>query len=376
MNKASNLRTKPGQEKRSQPYKLIIISLACVLLASCETTTKLKIDYRSADTQAPLEVPPDLDKLPSDASETGTDTFSGYAAERAATQGRSGALLPSFNNMQIERDGDIRWLRIKANKNELWIDLKNFLGDLGLVIKTDNPATGIIETGWAENRAKLRDAPGFLGALLRKFDTTGEQDKYRIRVEPDTPGWYAVYISHQGLVEKVASSDVDNNVETTWQRRPSDPELEAEMLRLLLVYLGVEDKKASTLLASGIRKARAVMATDTQSDNGYIVVKLSYGRAQRRLEATLDRIGATVVKSENGGSLLQVSYLLPKEEQINKSGFFGRLFRGGKKKPHIYYVQVTDKESQTEVRLRDKRGEADTSERAGEFLKILFEGLK
>jgi len=165
-------------------------------------------------------------------------------------------------------------------------------------------------------------------------------------------------------------------LQTTWQRRPSDPELEAEMLRLLLVYLGVEDKKASGLMASGIRKAQAVLATEARSDNKYIVVKLPYGRAQRRLEATLDRLGAKVIKSDNGGSLLQVSYLLPKEEEINKSGFFGRLLRGGKKKPYTYYVQVTDKDSQTEIRLRDQRGAADTSERAGEFLKILFEGLK
>lgn len=376
MNKASNLCTAPGQKKHSQLHKLVIIGFACTLLAACATTTKLKIDYRSANTQAPLEVPPDLDKLPSDASDTGTDTFSGYAAERAAAHSRSGALLPSFNNMQIERDGDIRWLRIKAGKNELWIDLKNFLGDLGLVIETDNPATGIIETGWAENRAKLAHGGGFFGSIFSKLDSTGEMDRYRVRLEQDTPGWYAVYISHQGLVEKVASGGGDSVLQTTWQRRPSDPELEAEMLRLLLVYLGVEDKKASGLMASGIRKAQAVLATEARSDNKYIVVKLPYGRAQRRLEATLDRLGAKVIKSDNGGSLLQVSYLLPKEEEINKSGFFGRLLRGGKKKPYTYYVQVTDKDSQTEIRLRDQRGAADTSERAGEFLKILFEGLK
>jgi len=356
-------------------FKIIGVGLLCVLLAACSTTSKLKIDYGSASTQSPLEVPPDLDKLPSDTSTTGTDTFSEYAAERAATNVRSSALLPSFDNMQIERDGDVRWLRIKTEKNKLWLDLKNFLGDLGLVVESENPATGILETGWAENRAKLRTGPGIIGSIFRKFDTTGEQDKYRVRVELDSPGWYAVYISHQGLVETVASSDADNFVQTTWQRRPSDPELEAEMLRLLLVYLGVEDKKASSLMASGIRKAQAVLATDPQTDEKYIVVKLPYGRAQRQLEATLDRLGVKVAKSENGGNLLTVEYLLPKEEEINKSGFFGRLFRGGKQKPRTYYIEVTDKDSQTEVRLRDKRGSAGASDRVAEFLKILFEGL-
>lgn len=353
--------------------KLFLVGVACMGLAACETTTKLKIDYRSASTQSPLEVPPDLDQL-SDAGE-GADTYSAYEAERSASQNRTSTLLPSFDNIQVERDGDIRWLRIKKDKQALWIDLKNFLGDLGLVIERDNPATGIIETGWAENRAKLGGG-GFLGAIRRKFDSTGERDRYRIRIEHDTPGWYAVYVSHQGLVEKVASGGGDSVVLTSWQRRPSDPGLEAEVLKLLVVYLGATDKQAENLLASGVRKARAVLERDNRSEAQYIVVRLPYGRAQRRLEATLDRIGAEVLKVEDDGTLISVKYLAPSDEEINKSGFFARFLQGGKRKAGTYQVQVADKGSQTEIRLLDKRGDIDASEKAVEFLNILFDRLK
>ena len=356
--------------------KLILVCIACAPVVACETTTQLKVDYRSASSQAPLEIPPDLDKLPSDSSEAGADTYSAYAAEQAISRGRSSTLLPRFKDIELLRDGDIRWLKIKTSKKNIWIDIKNFLGDVGLVIKTENPATGIIETDWAENRAKLGSGSGIISSLLRKFDSTGEMDRYRIRLEDEVPGYVSVYLSHQGLVEKIASGGGDSVVQTSWQRRPSDPELEAEMLRLLMVYLGIEDKKASNLLASGIRQARAVLMTDNQSDTHYVVIKVAQGRALRRLESALDRIGATVETNENGGSLITISYLLPKEEESNKAGFFSRIFTGGIKKPRKYRVRVSDTGTQTEVRIVDKDDRPDTSSNADEVVKILFDQLK
>lgn len=355
--------------------KLIVLCLALGSLAACETTTGLKIDYRSSGSQAPLEIPPDLDKLPGDTSDAGADTYSAYAAERAIAQGRSSTLLPRFKDIELHRDGDIRWLKIKTTKRDIWIDIKNFLGDVGLVIKTENPATGIIETDWAENRAKFGGS-GFLSNLLRKFDSTGEMDRYRIRLEDEQPGNISVYLSHQGLVEKIASGGGDSVVQTSWQRRPSDPELEAEMLRLLMVYLGIDDKKASNLLASGIRQARALLMTDDQSSTPYLVIKVAHGRALRRLESAIDRMGAEVVSNEDGGNLITISYLLPKEEESNRAGFFSRIFTGGKKKPRKYRIRVTDAGSQTEARIVDKDNRPDTSANAGELTRILFDQLK
>lgn len=357
--------------------KLLTVCLACLALSACETTSRVKIDYRSASSQAPLEVPPDLDKLPGDTSEQGADTYSAYSAEQRAAKVGSGTLLPDFRNIQLERDGDVRWLRVKADKKDLWVDIKNFLGDVGLVIDTENPATGIIETAWAENRAKFGTSGGYFASLFRKMNTTGEMDKYRIRMEKDQEnGWLLVYIAHQGLIEKVISGSVDSVAQTSWQRRPSDPGLESEMLRLLMVYLGVDSQRASSMLASGIRKARAVLATDDNARTKYIVLKSSRGHALRRLDATLDRMGAHTTASEDGGNLLTITYLLPKDEEINKSGFLGRLFSGGKKKAGTYRIRVVDAGEQTELRLVDKKGRPDTSARAGELIKLLFDGLK
>jgi outer membrane protein assembly factor BamC len=356
--------------------KLVIVSFVCLVLTACSTSPTSKIDYRSASSQAPLEVPPDLTKLPSDASQN-ADTYSAYAAERQTAKIGTSTVLPDFKNIQLERDGDIRWIRVKADKKELWVDIKNFLGDIGLAIQTENPATGIIETDWAENRARYGQGGGIFSTLFRKFDDTGERDKYRIRIEEDSQsGWYDVYVAHQGLVEVVTSGGGDSIEQTAWTRRPSDPGLEAEMLRLMMVYLGVDNKKASELLASGIRKARAVLETDKQDGTRYILVKASLVRTQRRLETTLDRMGAQTVASEDGGNLLTITYLLPKDEKINKSGFFSRLLQGGERKAGTYRIRINSSGEETDLRLVDKNGKPDTSERASEVLEILFDRLK
>jgi len=356
--------------------KLFVVGFVSLALTACSTTTSVKIDYRSASTQAPLEVPPDLTKLPSDASEN-ADTYSAYAAERQTAKIGSGTLLPNFNNIQLERDGDIRWIRVKKDKKELWVDIKNFLGDVGLIIQTENPATGIIETDWAENKAGYGQGSGFFTKLFHSFDESGERDKYRIRMEDDPQsGWYDVYIAHQGLLKKVVSGDENSFGQTSWVRRPSDPGLEAEMLRLFMVYMGVDSSKAGEMLASGIRKSRALLENDAQGGTRHILVKASLVRAQKRLETTLDRMGADTVASEDGGSLLTITYLLPKEEEANKSGFFTRLFQGGKKKAGTYRIRIKPNGDQTELRLVDEKGNPDTSGRAGELLKILFDRLK
>ena len=116
--------------------------------------------------------------------------------------------------------------------------------------------------------------------------------------------------------------------------------------------------------------------TDNQSDTHYVVIKVAHGRALRRLESALDRIGADVISNENGGNLITISYLLPKEEESNKAGFFSRIFTGGKKKPAEYRIKVTDAGPQTEVRIIDKNNRPDTSPRADELTKILFDQLK
>jgi len=54
---------------------------------------------------------------------------------------------------QIDKTG--RWLVIKETPEQLWPQLLEFWHNSGFTVETESPQTGIMETNWAENRAKI-----------------------------------------------------------------------------------------------------------------------------------------------------------------------------------------------------------------------------
>ncbi len=126
--------------------------------------------------------------------------------------------------------------------------IKDFWQETGFVVNLESPETGVIETDWAENRANIPQdvIRRTLGKVLDGLYSTAERDKFRTRIEAGKDGGTEIYISHRGMVEVYDSANKDR---TVWQPRPADPELEAEMLRRLMLRFGVEESRAETLLA-------------------------------------------------------------------------------------------------------------------------------
>ena len=123
----------------------------------------------------------------------------------------------------MERAGTQRWLVVSGKSPEqLWPALKAFWQDNGFVIKSEDPAVGVMETDWAENRAKLPN-DGLRKLLetvgLGSVYSTGERDKFRIRLEKTANGT-EVYFSHRGMEEVYADSTKTN---TIWRPRATDP---------------------------------------------------------------------------------------------------------------------------------------------------------
>lgn len=344
--------------------RVVLLVAVVATVSACSSTSKVKVDYQAAKSLPTLEIPPDLDSLP---NQDGASTYSAYAAERKTTQIGSSALLPVFSKIEIKQDGQFRWLEISGKGEKLWTAIKDFFGDVGLVIARENRTTGVIETDWAENRAGKGNT-NWLSKAFTFFRSTRDQDKYRARLERLGGDRYAIYLTHQGLQEVVASGGGDSVIQTMWQRRPADPELEAEMLRLLMVYLGVEDARARGMLSSGIRQSRAVLSADV------LTIRTAFAPAIRRVELSLDRMGAKVTSTNRGGALIGFDYLLPSKEPKNRNGFLSKWF--GTKKPRAFHVLLSNVGNQTELRVVDASGEADTSPAANELIKVLFEHLK
>lgn len=375
---------------------LVVLAGAAFGLGGCSTVSELtqgkQIDYKSAGTLPPLEIPPDLtapttsDRFAMPSS--GGTTLSGYQAERKdqAAQIGNGAVLPTVAHMQIVRDGSERWLVVdNETPQQLWPQVKDFWQQNGFLIKTEIPAAGVMETDWAENRANIPQdfIRRSLGKLFDQLYSTPERDKFRTRLErtPDGKGT-EIYVSHRGMKEVYvgSSNEAEPVNETRWEPRPSDPGLEAEFLRRLMVRLGASQEKAKEMIAAAPEKTRAEMK---QAANGGEMIEVlePFDRAWRRVGLALDRVGFTVQDQNREKGLYYVRYADPEAASGNsKGGFLSRLAfwrsNSDKAKPEQYQVQVKQVDDNSQVVVLNDRGAADHSETARKILALLHDQLK
>jgi outer membrane protein assembly factor BamC len=375
----------------------LAVAAGGLVLAGCSTADEMlavKTDYKSqVKTMPTLEVPPDLTSPAKDnrfvVPETGKSsaTLSGYQAERK-DQARSGntQVLPQVDQMRVERAGSERWLVVSNDPPEkLWPLVKDFWQENGFLIKTEVPEAGVMETDWAENRAKIPS--GFLrdsfSKILDQVYSTSERDKFRTRLErtPDGKG-SEVYISHRGMAEVYTTprGTGGENAQTVWTPREPDPGLESEFLRRLMVRLGVQQEKAKEIVAAPPSGQRAEI---TKGIDGAELLKVNepFDRAWRRVGLALDRVGFTVEDRDRAHGYYFVRYVDPEKDALDteKQGFFSKLFFGKNKgigSTEQYRVQVKDLKEISEVQVLNKDGAADPSTVARKILALLHDQLK
>ncbi|HJW24067.1 MAG TPA: outer membrane protein assembly factor BamC [Rhodocyclaceae bacterium] len=368
----------------------LTLTLVAVAVAGCSMLPESKkIDYKSAGKVPSLEVPPDLTQLPKDdrfavpdAAGKGSATFSAYTADRSpAGQAQNSVILPQVDKARIERSGNQRWLVVTAPADKLWDTVKDFWQEVGFIVKVEMPEAGIMETDWAENRAKipedfLRNA---LGKLLDSMYSSGERDKFRTRFEPGSePGTTDIFISHRGMEEVYTSSAKD---ETRWQPRSPDPELEAEMLRRLMVRLGTDEKRAEAAMSSAKAEPRARLAK-ANDGSGKVEVQERFDRAWRRVGLALDRVGFTVEDRDRSKGLYFVRYVDPDaDNKKDDKGWLSKLAlwksddkAAGNQVQYRIYLQ--DAGSTTNVQVLSREGGVDKSDTARKILGLLYEQLK
>ena len=364
--------------------------LACAALSACggfELPSK-KIDYKSSGKLKPLDVPPDLTRPAADDrfavpdSSRGAATFSEYQRGRDARpeQAGSGAVLPVQDGARVERAGTQRWLVIKGDPERMWPLVKDFWQEIGFIVNVEMPEAGVMETDWAENRARVPD--GFLrntlGKVLDAVYSTSERDKFRTRLERGAQsGTTEVYISHRGMEEVYTSLNKDD---TKWQPRPPSPELEAEMLRRLMVRLGVQDEQAKSAVATATAPVRAVLRKSGDGA-GALALNEQFDRAWRRVGLALDRVGFTVEDRDRSKGMYFVRYIDPDidNKTADNKGWFSRFkFWGSsdKQKNEQYRVVVKDEGERAEVNVLNKEGGKEQSATANRILSLLYEQLK
>lgn len=359
--------------------RLGVVTLAAVLATGCTVLQEDKIDYKSARQGNTLDVPPDLTQLSRDARYQvpgSVVTASGYqTAQPAIGTGASDTAASKVGDVRIERAGNLRWLVIDRPADKVWAPVKDFWQENGFVLTLNQENLGVMETDWAENRAKLPQdvIRSTLGKVFDSLYSTGERDKFRTRLERNAAGGTEVYISHRGMVEVYTDARKD---QTVWQPRPADVELETEFLRRLMIKLGVNEAQAKAVVAAAPSQTTTRVATV----NNLPVLQLEddFDRAWRRVGLSLDRTGFTVEDRDRTQGMYFVRYVPLATTDGPKPGFFGRLFGSSEPqaKPAQYRIAVRSSGTTTTVSVLNAQGQPDGSADAQRIVQLLANDIK
>ena len=363
-------------QKMSPVGKLGPISLAIIMgLSACSTLEEDKIDYKSTSKGNSLEVPPDLVQLSRDNRYQipGSATASGFEAGQANKPVMTTA-SQVIGDVQIERAGNQRWLVVGRTPEKVWPLLRDFWTDNGFLLTTDEQNIGIMETDWAENRAKLPQdfIRATLGKMLDNLYSTSERDKFRTRLERSGNGT-EVYVSHRGMIEVYSTNRVGDK-QTVWQPREADPELETEFLRRLMVKLGVAQEQAKALTAAG---ATAPVARVTNVNNIPVLqLNEDFERSWRRVGLSLDRTGFTVEDRDRAQGTYFVRYVEPNADKA-EPGFLARLFGStpSNNAPQKFRIVLRSQGESTTVSVLNAAGTPDSSASAQRIVQVIAKDL-
>ena len=378
----------------SRSSRLAAVLSCLALVGGCSSINDVlsgdKVDYRSTSTTrtSPLEVPPDLTQLtresryqqPNGAVSASTFQTATAAAAAASAPVPATVIAPQeIGAFRIERLGNDRWLSTTLPPEALYPQVRTFWKDNGFNLVQDRPEAGVLETDWAENRAKLPQdfVRSAIGKVLDSAYSTGELDKFTTRIERTATG-SDIFITHRGMAEVYVGQRNDS---TVWQPRPGDPQLEAAFLARLMVKLGAKEEQARTTVAaastapSAPARARLVEGQPTptlQLDDGF-------DRAWRRVGIALDRSGFTVEDRDRGQGLYFVRYVDPASAGREEPNFFSRIFSRKKSDPAAlakYRVKVNSEGTTTTVAVLDSQGKAETGEAGKRIVNLLLEDLR
>ncbi len=380
----------------------LILSLP-IALSACsslsDTFSQETIQYETSDSRAPLEIPPDMNSVPmSDRYSVPTRPQTVWASQQQAEQnaepGNSAPVsqvLPVGEVAQIMREGNNRWIHVNLPPEQVWPIVQDFWNTVGLTLARQDASVGVMETNWAENRAKLPQdiIRATLGKVIDMVYSTGERDQYRARLERSETGGTDIYVTHRSMVEVVKNISGDNDT-TVWQPGPTDPEMEAEMITRLSQRINAEfdphavaaskqehQKQVEELAAYQPTESISQLEQGADGVATSIFIKEGFERAWRRVALAIDRMGFTVEDRDRSRGFFLVRYLDEQyeEEQRSQQGFWKNVFSRDtpvEAPQYVIYLQPIS-ETETRVHVLGPDGKADTTGVAPKILTLLSE---
>ncbi|MBF0257025.1 MAG: outer membrane protein assembly factor BamC [Gammaproteobacteria bacterium] len=358
-----------------------------------------KVEYKkSRDAQKDLEVPPDLTRdridnalvVPDVGGGSGSATFSEYSSERQPGTTRpadgSGGVLTKVKDIELQRSGDKRWLVIKASPAQVWPVLVAFWQENGILLLEQDPEVGLMRTAWLENRADIK-SDFITDAIRGVFDglyASDTRDQFRVRLEEGGNGTTELYLTHTGMQEKIMTGSANQGEQAVWVPRPTDHGLEAVMLRRIMIFFGVNEKRATDEVSKGGKGGAAASPTRSQllRNNSQVALQINEDleRSWRLTGVALDRVGFAVEDRNRAEGVYYVRYNDPYAGQGKDEGLLSKLafWSDNDKldKASQYQVRLSAQGDGAEVRVHNEQGQMDNSETAVRILTLLHEQIR
>ena len=364
------------------PLRGAAAALAAALAAGCSglmpqrTAAPPDPDTRweSDDRSAGLEVPPDLSRS------AVRDAYPVPGARPRET------VLPPVEGLRIERDGRLRWLVAEAEPAELWPGVRDFWRRQGFSLDTDDARLGIIETGWSEKRVPLP-----VGGVRRWFErfkrfayTYSVRDRFRTRIERGAgPGVTEIHVAHHGAHEEARGDSY------AWTPRPSDPDLELEMLGRLMHFLAqggrdAPDGSGAVAAAGEGASGRRAEVVDDPAGGKHIRLDEGFDQSWGLVRRALDRAGFTLNDLDRSGGWFLVRYIDADAAVEEKRRGLARLafWRGKSRKlpDDVVFRIVLESDGEgrgppTRVVVRGEDGARGAGESGARLLAVLAERL-
>lgn len=366
--------------RMTKRYAGLTLGLGMLLLGGCSTLNQVMgreeaVDYKSTVAGDPLSIPPDLTQANQDAhyrAPEGTATFSQYSQAQQA-QGNVSAsdrVLPQAAGVSVMRDGDLRWLVVDKPAEEVYPQIVEFWSEQGFTLQSQDPRAGLMETDWAENRAKIPEGwiRSALGSILDTVFDSGERDRFRTRVER-VDGKTEVYISHQHMVE----TPTQDGAAFKWVYGKEDPGLNAAMLARLMVFLGTDVQRAQELVAQAEKASTAPKVAQVTEGQASLTLAEPFDRAWRRVGVAIDSASFAVEDRDRSAGDYFIRYLdSDTGEKIEQQNFIGRLF-GSKNTAEAtpYRIHVAEQGGSSVVTVLDQNGQVQNSDTAKRIITVL-----
>ena len=286
-------------------------------------------DYKATGRSRPLEVPPDLTSASTNDAYAipGSTSYSDFKNGQQQDNGQP-KILPNPEGMKIVKAGAQRWLVVNAPAEKIWPLIRDFWIDMGFAVKKENPEVGVMETEWIkEGDLMTNDNKGTLDKFDAWLDSlasgTANRKKFRTRLERGLQdGTTEIYMTHRsvdtapddgkekirtpyGVVDMGYKNDSKSKEDSKVDSR-SD-ELDAELLRRLMVKLGLADKRAKEIIAAPISQKRAEIKKEADGSSS-VEIQDPFDRAWRRVGLALDIIGFVIEDKDRSNGIYFVKY--------------------------------------------------------------------